>query len=525
MRLPRLEENSNVSRQSIINFRGLNYSCRTNDGEFEDCLNLSTDDYPCLSQRKKRQELSSYTNPTTLFSKSGLFIIDGTAVKYRAIDSDSFTVVGTVTAGKKQMAAIGNYVLIFPDKKYYNISSQEFGDMEAAYVSSENQISFNGSAEGSDTDAMKYSTITTTGKNFNFRVGDAIEVTGCTVNPENNKTLVIRAVEDKVLKFYENSFTTGAETGVITLKRVIPDLDYICENNYRLWGCKGDTIYASKYSDPLNFQVFDGLTSDSYYIQVGSDGEFTGCISYSSYICFFKEDVLHRLYGNKPSNYQVLTSNIFGVQAGCERSMCIINETLYYLSRNGVYAYTGGVPELISDNFGTKRFTDACSGSDGNKYYICMKSGDEVGIFNYDVLRGLWLKEDNTKVLDFADIEGQLYFISDDNKLYKMSVDDSPEVIEWSATFCPFTEMVNERKGYSKLNLRAELDADAWLKIEIKVDDEVWRTVYTTHNEHAKTVVIPIYPNRCDCFKVRLSGKGYCKIKSFVRDFYVGSEV
>lgn len=524
MKLPRLEENLSISRQSIINFRGINYSSLTNDGEFEDTLNLSTDSYPSISQRKKRLEVSTYTSPTTLFSKAGLFIIDGTSVLYRADGETEFANIGTVTEGKKQIASVGNYVLFFPDKKYYNIEKDEFGDMEMEYISEANQITFSESAAGSNTDAIKYSTITTTGENFNFRVGDAVEITGCTLNPENNKTLVIRAVEDKVLKFYENSFTSGKENEAITIKRPIPDLDFICENNYRLWGCKGDTIYASKYSDPLNFQVFDGLTSDSYYIQVSSDGAFTGCISYSSYICFFKEDILHRLYGNKPSNYQILTSNIFGVKAGCDRSMCIINETLYYLGRNGIYAYAGGVPELISENFGTRRFSEGCAGSDGDKYYICMKNGTEYGIYAFDVLRNIWLKEDNTRAIEFADIEGELYFISD-NKLYKMNSDETDETIKWSATFCPFTERVNDRKGYSKLNFRADLEAGAWLIIEIKVDDGVWHTVYTTHNEYAKTVAVPIYPNRCDCFKVRLSGKGRCTIKSFIRDFYVGSEV
>lgn len=285
--------------------------------------------------------------------------------------------------------------------------------------------------------------------------------------------------------------------------------------------------YGSKYADPFNFQVFDGLTSDSYYIDVSTDGDFTGCIPYGSYICFFKEDTLHKLYGSKPSNYQILNSNIFGVQAGCERSMCIINETLYYLSRNGVYAFTGGIPELVSENFGTRRFSSACAGSDGNKYYISMKTGNKTGIYTYDVLKGIWLKEDDTNALDFADIEGHLYFIADDGNMYKTDAADSEstEVIEWSATFCPFTETMNERKGYSKLSMRIELEAVAWLKVEVRPDSELWQTVYTTHNERSRVIVVPIQPNRCDSFKVRLSGKGRCKVKTFVRNFYIGSEV
>lgn len=520
LRLPQLIQAANNSRQSIINFLGLNYGSQIRDGELEDCLNLSADNFPYMTQRKKRLKKDSYISPTTLFSKSGLFVIDGTRVLYENEN------VGTVTEGKKQMAAVGKYVLIFPDKKYYNTEDKVFGDMEAKYVSEAGAITFAASSSNS-TDAMKYATITTTGENFGFRVGDAVEISGCTVNPENNKSLIVRAVEDKVLKFYENSFTEGKETGAVTIKRSIPDLDFICESNYRLWGCAGNTIYGSKYGDPLNFQVFDGITSDSYYIQVGSDGEFTGCIPFANYICFFKEDVLHKLYGTKPSNYQILTSNIFGVQAGCERTMCVINETLFYLGRNGVYAFTGGVPELVSENFGTRRFSSGCAGSDGSKYYISMNSGGETGIFTFDVLRNLWLKEDSTKVVDFADIEGRLYFIADDGNLYKVDAadDESDEEVKWSAQFCAFNETINEKKGYSKMTMRLELGKGSWLKVEVKCDDDLWKEAYTTHNQAAKTILVPIHPNRCDSFKVRLTGKGFCKIKSFVRDFYIGSEV
>ena len=44
-----------------------------------------------------------------------------------------------MTEGKKQTATIGNYIVIFPDKKYYKVPTEddkdgEFGDMEETYV-------------------------------------------------------------------------------------------------------------------------------------------------------------------------------------------------------------------------------------------------------------------------------------------------------------------------------------------------------------------------------------------------------
>lgn len=508
MILPYLTVTEEASKKYIVSFRGLNYGEGYVDGEMEDCENISSENYPCISQRAARVKAGQYISPTTLYAKDGILVIDGTRVLYND------AAVGTVTAGRKQMAAVGNYVVIFPDKKYYNVSTGDFGSMEETY------------SAGAGTLTFTASTITTTGADWPFRSGDAVAITGCTTAPENNKTVIVRSVSGKTLTFYDNTFTAGAEAAAVTVKREVPDLDFICESNYRLWGTHGNTIYASKFSDPLNFNVFDGLSSDSYYIDVGSDGEFTGCIPYSSHICFFKENTLHKLYGSKPSNFQVVTANVYGVQAGCERSMCIVNEQLLYKGVGGVYAYTGGVPELVSDKFGTVRFSEACAACDGERYYISMRQGTQWGLFVYDVLRNLWLREDGTHALDMAVSEGAVYFIDAEGGLYRIDRTAARSDIPWSVTFCPFTETMNERKGYSKFHLRVDMSAGAWLSVEMKTDrDRTWERIYTTHNERARTISIPIIPTRCDSVSIRVHGKGECMIRTFIREFSAGSDV
>ena len=100
------------------------------------------------------------------------------------------------------------------------------------------------------------------------------------------------------------------------------------EYNNRLWGCSGSTIYASKLGDPTNWNYFKSLSTDSYAVDVGSDGDFTGCAATPSHLVFFKDNVIHKLYGSKPSNYQTMDVKADGVQAGCENSLCLINGIL-----------------------------------------------------------------------------------------------------------------------------------------------------------------------------------------------------
>jgi DNA/RNA endonuclease YhcR with UshA esterase domain len=665
--LPYLTEVQNPSKKYTVSFRGLNYGEGTSDGEFAETYNLSTDQYPCITQRAARISVKKYNQPSTLHSKGNLLVIDGTDVYY------GDTKVGEVEAGKKQTATIGNYIVIFPDKKYYKVPTEDdkegkFGSMEVEYRASglsftsskitragafpfidgdivtisgcatdennkegltlksaaDDELTFddNTFAEAAEDGEItikrdeiiykaKYMTFTSStisrttgyGGNFPFKKGDivtisysgntftdvvikaatpnvltfadktftttgdmgAIEITivckgaeykgsaltfksstiskegafpfakgdsvtikGCS-NNDNNKEeeIIIRSVTSDEITFDDYTFTTVAnEENVVTISRTVPPLDFICESNYRLWGTHGNTIYSSKFSDPLNFKSFEGLAGDSYAIDVASEGEFTGCIPYSSHICFFKENTLHKLYGTKPSNFQVTTVNVYGVQSGSERSMQIVNEQLLYKGVGGVYSYTGGVPELISEKFGTKRYSDAVACCDGEKYYISMKQGDNWSMFAYDVAKNIWLREDDTQAVDMTFYDGKVYFLDARGGLYYIDKTADRSGIEWGATFCTMHETMNERKGYSKFHLRMDLSAGAWLAVDIKTDNDLqWQQVYTTHNEKAKTVSIPIMPTRCDSIDIRLRGKGKCTVKTFVREFSVGSDV
>ena len=57
----------------------------------------------------------------------------------------------------------------------------------------------------------------------------------------------------------EDGVTPYTETGSLTVKRTVPDLLYVCENENRLWGCDKTTIYASKLGDIFNWNVYDGM--------------------------------------------------------------------------------------------------------------------------------------------------------------------------------------------------------------------------------------------------------------------------
>lgn len=358
-----------------------------------------------------------------------------------------------------------------------------------------------------------------------FKVGDGVEISGCVGDMAiNNGVHIIRKIEGRVLTFNDNIFAAGTATENVVIARKVPDLTCICQSDNRLWGAEGHTIYASALGDPSNFFVYDNLSTDSYSVAVGTDGEFTGCIDYGSAVLFWKDDCVHKVLGNYPAQYEVYTYTVPGIQKGSEKSAVIINEVLYYKGRMGVYAYTGGTPSLITAKFGSKRFFDATAGTDGTNYYISMKDEDGVWeLYVFDTERGIWLREEEIHVADFALAEGVVYFIDESNgKLMRFGAGDEKEgLIPWSAEFCEFDEHINGKKAYSKLYFRVEAESGAWFKVELSRDNGPFRQVFMSHSEKTKNYQIPIFPAGCETFRVRISGKGMCRIKNMVREFDV----
>lgn len=358
--------------------------------------------------------------------------------------------------------------------------------------------------------------ITTT----DLKAGDVVKLSG-NVEREGVK---IESVSDYSITFTGEDFGSGSWSNV-KIERVVPDLDFICESENRLWGVDAEgTIHASALGDPTNFNDFSGVSTDSYSVAVGTDGDFTGCVAYSGSVLFFKENVLHKVIGSYPAEYAIYTYSIPGIQAGCEKSAVVINEVLYYKGRNGVYAYTGGTPVNIGRAFGTRRFEEAVGGTDGARYYLSMKEeGGGWGLWVYDPSTGLWIQEDETQVTDFIEFPDRLEFLSG-NKVYGVSGSGEGR-FPWAAQFAPFYDGTQNRKRHNKLLVRLDLSAGAWAQIEVRRDSGLWTKVWKQTGRRRNSYLVPVLPLRCDSFEVRVSGEGGCILRGLTWQYAVGSEV
>lgn len=527
MSLPEMLYGSGLGKTAQTAFGGYNHNLAAIDGQIWDMRNMTSNYAPLLSPRPPRYITCTLTKPNGLYANDGLYWVDGTGFY-----ADG-TLRGTVTDSRKQFAAIGAYIIIMPDLAYYNKLTQEFGSLNA---------SWSGSATIQDGtyvgETAKGNTIYAAGADWasKFKAGDGLTISGATVHTENNKTIVVREIEGDYLRFYENSFTVGEggdSEANLTISREAPELDFICENENRLWGCKADTIYSSKLGDPFNWNVFDGVATDSYAVQVGSAGDFTACFSYLGYAIFFKEDQIYKVYGDRPSNFQVMSSASLGVEAGSHLSLAIAGETLFYLTRAGIVAYSGGIPQSISDAFGTVRYHNAVAGSDGLKYYVSMQDDDGAwSLFVYDTRRGIWEREDETEAVGFA-WNADLYFLGADGNLW---LNGQPRSVPEGATeesavqsmveFGEFVENDPNKKGTTKFQARISIDAGASVTFWIMFDSSgTWEEIDTIESNVLRSYVLPIIPRRNDHFKIKITGAGGWRLYSLTRESYIGSEL
>lgn len=525
--LPKMVYKDGIRKYTQVRFGGYNHRLSAQDGELWDMENLTSDHYPLLAPRKRRYILGQVTDPTGFYAHDGLYWTAGTGFY------ENGTLKGTVTAGKKRFAVLGACLVILPDKKYYNRLTGEFGNIEASQTA--NFSIQDGEYAGKPAEG---NTIYGPGGNWGsfFKVGDGVEISGCQKHPENNGSYIIREIEGDYLRFYPNSFVVG-DTGDfeigLTVKRKMPDMDFICENENRLWGCKGDEIYCSKLGDLFNWNVFDGIASDSWAVGVHSAGDFTGACSYLGYPVFFKEEHIYKVYGDKPSNFQVMGSASLGVAEGSGDSLAIAGETLFYLSRAGIVSYSGGMPQSISAPFGDQRFHGAVGGSDGVKYYVSMADAENHRhLFVFDTAKKVWHREDDLEIVGFG-WNGEFHFLDAGGTLWlwgnaRTVPEDAQreEPVESLAEFGDFVENNPNEKGTAKLQLRVELEENASVQVEIQFDsDGEWQPVKELSATVKQSFYLPIIPRRADHCRIRLKGTGDWRLYSLIRESYSGSEL
>ena len=572
------------SRQMSDAFGGYNHNLRISDNEFYDMRNMTSDYYPVLAPRKRRGVYKSGISATGIIAKEKLCYVDGTAF----VVGDDRIEMG-LTDSTKDLISMGAYVIIMPDRKFINTikngTEYEHGDIDAIFTTTADvkfQLctltgdAYENATESataptdpkngdlwidtssvphtlkkySDSNAMWVSIATTyikvssTGIGKEFKQYDGVKISGITaegLTSLNSAHALWGCGDDYIIivGMLDKVTTQTVAQGKITVARKMPDMDFIVESNNRLWGCKygknddGEVvneIYACKQGDFKNWNCFMNLSTDSYAVSCGSDGQFTGAITHLGYPLFFKENCIHKVYGDYPANFRLQNTTCRGVQRGSHRSLAIVNETLYYKASSAVCAYDGSLPVEMSAVLGEIRYSEAIAAAHGNKYYITMKTADGAyHLFVYDTAKGMWHKEDDLQVDGFCSYMNEMYAIDHGTKdiitMLGSGTQDNKRV-PWMVETGLVGMSLPDMKYISRLLVRMSLEVGAKVEIGIQYDSMGdWEKVCDMTATSLRSFSVPVRPRRCDHFRIRIEGEGEGRIYSITKTIEQGSDI
>ena len=567
-------------------FTGYDHRPRTADGAFYNTENLSSRQYPLLCTRERRGLVTTLEAPGGLLGKDALCYVDDGTLYVNGLA----TAVTGLASGEKQLVSMGAYVLIFPDKVYYNTEdASDHGSMEASYTSI-GSVSYapcraDGSLYSIDTSGdMEPDTpengalwLDTGDGGMTLRQYSASQA--CWVEIPEVYTRIGFASQGSVpalFKAYDGVTITGAHyealngdkilyalggaanstadyivvvgligagstetTGSVTVSRSVPTMDFVCEAQNRLWGCRYgndgtknlNEIYASALGDFKNFRQYLGLSTDSWTASVGSDGVWTGAVNYLGRPCFFKENRIHQVTVSATGAHRLDEIVCRGVQKGSDKSLQVVGERLYYKSGDGVCVWQGGFPQTVGAALGETAYEKAVAGSVDGRYYLSMQesaSGD-WSLFCYDTERGVWYREDALHILCFARAGGELYAVdaaSGALLALKGSVGTAEASLPWMAETGLLGYQTPDRKYVSRYTLTLRMEEGASVRLWLRYDSTgAWQKSGEVQLSVNGSVTIPIRPRRCDHMQLRIEGEGEVKIRALTRVLETGSDL
>ena len=579
MLLPVLTD-TKQTRDTISTFNGL---CRTNEcteTEFRDVHNMSLYDYPHISTRKRRKEATlTLTNVKGILGGETLYIVSTDKI---TVIGDSITVKSSsFENSEKTLVKMGKYLCIFPDKKvfdgttvksmgtmsastsvtftltdgkgetityhdatYYETHTPEDGDYLMTEVNGHAELQQYSSTSGVwtvVTTAYVMASANGIGSGLNADDGVKIsldlgsntwdEVSSILPLEENGvhyATYPLKSVSDNAITFSGLLSATKALSNVtFKVERQVPDIKYVTEANNRLWACNasGTEIYATKLGDPFNWNCFEGISTDSWAVTVGSDGVFTGAITYLGYPTFFKENSLIKIGIASNGAHQTKETVCRGVQNGCAKSLCVVNEILYYKAQTAICAYDGSLPQTISKKLGDMSdFKKAIGGRNKECYYVSC----DGKIFVFDTLKQMWCEDDTDTYSDFTTwrnvlvgAKGNKIHLFDESSLNGTDL----EYPEWYCETNTIDYQTPDTKYIHKVTVKAYMEAKSKAKVLIKYDDGNFLPLFEMKSVGTKVYPLVIIPHRCDRFTIRIEGEGNVTIHSITKSLEVGSDL
>lgn len=579
--LPYIPDIITKKAKQICVFQGINQNKVTNDNELVKSVNMCSKDYPVLSVAKSFENyITTDNNINGALSYNGLFytaFCESENKLYAHHKDNNVLISENATDGKRFFAGMSDNILIMPDKILYQVSSktakplthtQSF-DIDCAIDRANTEMPGISSTvpKGVAVITSSYidSNLLTYGVYSSYMfcpenikenefVFVKMKITTTDTQKDKQYADLISTLEKGIfikvtrLASYEHYTLNGNITQVstihfegavniddndkmyvtdITIEKRIPDFSHICTYGNRMWGVENNSIRCSLLGDctvweDFSADAFGTLPSSCFSLEVDSGGEFTAICEYNGNIVAFKENCIHKIYGNQPENYTLHTQSVKGVEKGAHNTLININGILYYKGIDGFYKYSGGVPVCISQKIDNS-YKAICSATDGNNYYTIVERDGKKEILTYDTTHEIW------HTMSAEDAHMLLYFENSIALINKHSIKklglQAKDNTKWKFEF-EFDENTFCKKRYMRLLFDYALRKNGYFKITAIYDDNHVLNFtsgdYIVSPNGESIINLPFV--KCKKINIIFEGSGDFTLKKLTREYILLKE-
>ena len=282
---------------------------------------------------------------------------------------------------------------------------------------------------------------------------------------------------------------------------------YITTQSNRLYCAVGNVLKFSALSKATDWTT----ANDAGEIELNTrDGEdINGLNAGNGHVTVFKPSTIHELYGKGPSSYS-LDQVADDIGATGNKAVTVHDETLPFISRNGIFQYAGGIrpKREFSDpvnkyiaGMNKSQASKCVAGSDGKYIYFAIPYGTATQnniILQYDPNHKTWYAWDNIAVTHMIRVGQYLYFGDATGRVLRVGgTTDARNTITSTAITKPFTAASMARKQqWFKLWVVASIPNGSTLKIYVSGEPtgENWtlaRTLSASTDIQFQKILVP----------------------------------
>lgn len=283
------------------------------------------------------------------------------------------------------------------------------------------------------------------------------------------------------------------------------------------------SIRISAKDSPLVFDDFlneDGsLKLTGSYFETLLSEPLVACCTYSGGVILFSNTEMYILQGTNTGNYR--TTKIAGIGCLFKDTAVICRDVLYWLAPDGVYAYTGGFPQKISDklpDISNLSITEnACAGTDGLRYYLAVKGR----LYVYCPQNGTWIQEDEQAFNSVAFHDGKLHAV---NETQLLSFDDeqSSEDVSWAFEISVYGEGDETLKKLRAVILDIEGEDKYPVTVSARSQPGESLPLGSFYINNRAVYRLPVKTCACQIQSLIIEGRGKAQIHSMSREYVVG---